>query len=316
MPEYLLLERDYGIELIDWSRLRGRDHRRTISHSLRHLVALGTGRLRDSSVIFSDGEHLGIPVALAKLALRMDTPHVMLGHHLTTTLKRRLLRVLSRQGGINRVAVHSTSQLETARAIGWPASELALIPYGIDTAFWSPVASDEEPMILSPGREHRDHRTLAEACRDIPVRVFLTGSSAHSPRARRRRPSEWTGTIEQAAVEYVELRRLYATASLVVIPLLPADFPAGVTTLLEAMSMGKAIVATATAGLDDYVRDGDTVRLVPPGRPDALRDAIKDLLGDPAQRRALGQRARQVAVSEFGLSLYTSRLMELLEGAA
>ena len=314
-PEYLVLERDHGVELMDWSRLPSSSHRRTAVHSLRHLGHVGLKRLRMAGAILSDGEHLGIPIGLAKLAFRLDTPHVVIGHHLTTPVKRPFLRRLAAQRAISRLVVHSRSQFDGARAAGFAPSQLVVVPYGIDTAFWAPVPVDEEALILSPGREHRDHRTLAAACRTIDARVFLTGGSAHSPASRWSTPADWPRTFERGFVDYLGLRRLYAAASLVVIPLVPADFPAGVTTLLEAMAMGKATIISATDGVRDYVRDGETAVLVPPGRPEALREAIVHLLANPMERVKLGRRARRVATTDHGVELYAARLAELLREA-
>jgi glycosyltransferase involved in cell wall biosynthesis len=65
-------------------------------------------------------------------------------------------------------------------------------------------------------------------------------------------------------------------------------------TVLEAMYTGKPTVATAVAGTPEQIRDGETGLLVPPANPEAIADAIMRLLeASPAERRAMGERARE-----------------------
>src|SRR5689334_15776896 len=75
-PEYLRLEERHGVELLDWSRLGLWATTRTTRLSLAHAAA-ALPKLADVDVVFSDGEHLGIPLALAMRALRLSTPHLM-----------------------------------------------------------------------------------------------------------------------------------------------------------------------------------------------------------------------------------------------
>ena len=66
----------------------------------------------------------------------------------------------------------------------------------------------------------------------------------------------------------------------------------GLTALLEAMAMGKAVVATDRAILRDYVDDGVEALIVPPEDPSALRGAIERVLGDDELATRLGAAAR------------------------
>ena len=70
--------------------------------------------------------------------------------------------------GIDRIVVHSRNQLPLLhRALSVPASTLQLVPYGVDTAFWTPARRAEEPdLVVSVGREHRDYDTLLAALPD------------------------------------------------------------------------------------------------------------------------------------------------------
>jgi glycosyltransferase involved in cell wall biosynthesis len=86
-----------------------------------------------------------------------------------------------------------------------------------------------------------------------------------------------------------------------------------VTTLLEAMAMGKAVVVTATAGLRDLFDDGLSALAVPPGDADAMREAVASLLASPRERARLGANARAAAEARFGLERYAAGLAAELQ---
>jgi glycosyltransferase involved in cell wall biosynthesis len=314
-PEYLRLEERHGVELLDWSHLGPAATRRSARLSLAHVRA-ALPVLRDVDAVFSDGEHIGVPLALAMRVRRLRTPHLVLGHHLTTRAKWPLFRLLRPQGRMSRVLVHSSRQLELATAVlGIPRDRLDLLAYHADVDFWAPGRDREatsEPLVLAVGREHRDYATLATACAGLPARVHVAAGSLFSPGARRSDPQAWPSNFTVGFADHLALRELYARAAVVAVPLVPTDFQAGVTTILEAMAMGRPVVVTATEGQRDIVEDGVTGVMVPPGDADALRDAVASLLANPRERRRLGDNAREAVVLRFGLNAYTDELFRHL----
>jgi glycosyltransferase involved in cell wall biosynthesis len=68
--------------------------------------------------------------------------------------------------------------------------------------------------------------------------------------------------------------------------------------LLEAMAAGQAIVTCDGTGCPEVV--GDDALLVPPRRPDRLREALSRLVRDDDLRARLGRRARARVEQEFG----------------
>lgn len=69
---------------------------------------------------------------------------------------------------------------------------------------------------------------------------------------------------------------------------------------LEAMAMGKPVVATRCGGFEEIVEDGISGLLVPVGDPDALANAVRAILSDPDRAAALG-RAAVLRSRAFGL---------------
>ncbi|MFZ2630627.1 MAG: glycosyltransferase [Desulfosalsimonadaceae bacterium] len=61
--------------------------------------------------------------------------------------------------------------------------------------------------------------------------------------------------------------------------------------LLEAMTMGKAIVATKVGGMREILSDGVTGLMVPPRNPEAMAEKIIHLLTHPEEREKLGAKA-------------------------
>jgi glycosyltransferase involved in cell wall biosynthesis len=70
-------------------------------------------------------------------------------------------------------------------------------------------------------------------------------------------------------------------------------------THLEAMSLGLPVIGTDIAGVGEQVLHGETGLVVPPGRADALADALEKLLGDAELRRRMGAAGRRRVLQHF-----------------
>jgi glycosyltransferase involved in cell wall biosynthesis len=89
-------------------------------------------------------------------------------------------------------------------------------------------------------------------------------------------------------------------------------------TVLEALAEGLPVVATAVGAVPEFVADGQTGFLVPPGEPGVLAARIRSLLGDPTLRERLGKngltRVRQVCGEDRVVSQYEHVYQALLAG--
>jgi len=100
----------------------------------------------------------------------------------------------------------------------------------------------------------------------------------------------------------------------VAVPLYDNDFQAGITSLLEAMAMGKAVVVTRTEGQTDVVIDGTTGLYVAPGDTQGWRTALARLRDDAALRARLGRNARAWVMANASLVLWADRVSGALRG--
>ena len=79
------------------------------------------------------------------------------------------------------------------------------------------------------------------------------------------------------------------------------------TVAMEAMAVGKPVIASRTGGLPDIVADGQTGILVPPGDPDALRAALATVIDNPELAASMGAAGRD-RVQKFHASTVTTAI--------
>lgn len=85
-------------------------------------------------------------------------------------------------------------------------------------------------------------------------------------------------------------------------------------TILEAMSAGLPIVATAVGGTPELVTDGLNGRLVASRDPDVFASSVADVLADSATANAMGRASRHRAETEFGMDAMVAQYRQLYEG--
>ena len=88
----------------------------------------------------------------------------------------------------------------------------------------------------------------------------------------------------------------YRAMDMMVLPTLREGFP---NAALEAAASGLPVITTLATGARDAVIPEVTGLLVPPGYPEAICEAVVQLLGDEPRRRAMGAAARRWAIERF-----------------
>jgi glycosyltransferase involved in cell wall biosynthesis len=303
--DYGSLDADGRPALVRIARRAGRDVA---------LAALGYAQRRDYDVIFANGENVGIPLA-AMLRVHRDRPiHVLIGHRPSARKKRPFFRALHAQ--MDAIFVYATPQWEYARReLGIPASRLHLVPFHADHRFFrpQPAAPDAPAMICSAGLEWRDYPTLMEAAHGLDVQVLLGAASPWSKHRNETARGKLPPNVSARRYDYAELRQLYAESRCVVVPLYENDFQAGITTILEAMAMGKAVIASRTTGQVDTIRHEENGLYVAPGDASALRAALRRVLEDPAEAARLGATARRDIEASLSLDHWVARIVHVVE---
>ena len=89
----------------------------------------------------------------------------------------------------------------------------------------------------------------------------------------------------------------------------------GPLVVLEAMAVGLPVVGTICGSMPDFIVPGVTGELVPPGKPEALGDAITGVLRHAERRREMGLQGRKRFVSQFSADVNIPKIESILAEA-
>lgn len=174
----------------------------------------------------------------------------------------------------------------------------------VDTDFYQPEDFNSDGPILAIGDDHgRDWPTLIEALAPLDVDLIVkTKAKVNVPNGARLRLRQISERLSSQ-----DLRKLYADASLVVIPLSETLNVSGVGSILESMAMGKPLVVSDNPPIRDYLEPGRTADVVPVGDAVKLREAVLKITANPERMRTMGRLARMRAVDFYGSEAYAER---------
>lgn len=277
-------------------------------------------------VLLAGGERADLVyAALAGLCPWIRTPHVIVDAHwqkaegLGGRLQRLLLSLASRV--IVQVQPHSIEEVDIYhREFGIPLAKLRAIPWSTSLiGYQLPPCSRDEGYILSGGHSFRDYPVFIKAAGELGLRVKLgisaqeLGPNLRALVARYPRISLHSDWSNDAYFRQMAGCTVYAMPIQQGLTRATAD-----QTILNAMHLGKVVVATDSIGSRIYIKDGINGFLVKEPTEQnwmaVLQHAVS--LGDP-QYAAIGDQAgfdAQVQFNEFvRLGRTLDNVLEILD---
>jgi glycosyltransferase involved in cell wall biosynthesis len=235
-----------------------------------------------------------------------------------------MLRAIVR--GSDAVTAISTYTAERLRR-AVPGSEPAVIPFGaaVDApaAPAPPRPRDGRPFeLLFVGRlvERKGVHLLLDAVAQLPrevrlvLRVVGDGPDRGALEERARSLGLGDRVVFHGFVSSEEKVRHFAQCDVFVLPAVvdaKGDTEGLGVVLLEAMTYGRPVIASAAGGIVDIVRDGRNGWLVPPGDAAALAGAVAECMADPERAARLGANGREDVAADFGWEAITARLTKV-----
>ena len=277
---------------------------------LEHPVGLTRLRRRKADIVHF--QWLSAPEVDDRL-LRVNAPLVFTAHDILprrTADKRDLWRRLF--GRFARVVVHSERARDQLGELIEP-DRIRVIPHPVFPS--DPERRDDGRTLLALGiiREYKGLGDAIEATKRIDgARLLVAGDPLESIdgyRAAAGDRAEWRlGFLSDDEVD-----RALGESTIALFPYRPEIDQSGA--LLRALGAGVPVVAYDVGGIAEPVRRFEAGRVVPPGDLDALADAARELLDDPAaleRARAGAERARRELTWDAAAQAHLELYRELL----
>ncbi len=83
------------------------------------------------------------------------------------------------------------------------------------------------------------------------------------------------------------------------------------TAILDALALGKPVVATDCGGIPEIIQDGVTGRLVPPADPSALAEGIIEMFSHRERARQMGESGRTKILEMFSAEAMVEKNLEI-----
>lgn len=274
--------------------------------------------LQKDDVVFCVGEDIGFPVALLTGWKRLGTRvavSVMAPDRLRV---RGVLKLFNLQKTIPTFFVNTKLKAQSLQNwLSLSGDRICVLPEQTDIRFFKPGEPSNRggvPIIVSGGMEQRDYKTLAQATQDLEVDVRICAVSPNATaNTRVSFPDLIPNNMKIDQYEWQDLRRLYQDSSIVVVSLLPNDYSAGLTTLIEAMACCRPVIISRTPGLAEELIDQGIVVGVPPLDSQAMRLAIEKLLNDREYATTLAHRGYEAVMANYTSEHHVKYLVDHMQ---
>ena len=263
------------------------------------LQALAKTRKTQYDLVVAWGGQNGFSYALLRSIFgQKHPPLIILSFNLQGILSHFLGLARFGMRSVSRVVVFTPSEVEQYQSLLKLApGTVSYSPHGwFDPMRWyvpkenheSNFPNQNENFILASGRSYRDYGILARAVEGTDVCVKVSSRPFNLAGITLPQNMESMGWLDYRVL----LDYLYGS-SFYVVPLQTISFAGGDSSLLHAMSFGKAVVATRAPSTETYIEHGQTGLLVEPGNVEDMRQAILHLWQNPDEALRMGKEARR-----------------------
>ncbi len=147
-----------------------------------------------------------------------------------------------------------------------------------------------------------EHLIDALMMADFPFQLVIVGEGPLAGRLQQKAARLGARVVFRGLVPNEEVFEVLAQSDVFVMPSVIArngDRDGIPNVMLEAMSLGLPVIASAISGIPEAVRDGVTGTLVPPADKDALLNALRRISADAQNARRMGAAGRRLVAEVF-----------------
>ncbi|HEX8521003.1 MAG TPA: glycosyltransferase [Tepidisphaeraceae bacterium] len=210
---------------------------------------------------------------------------------------------------VDRFIVHSRREIQQySDWLGIRTDRFQFVPIQRADIPLTTAEDEQEPFILSMGSAARDYATFLAAVQKLNIKTVIV-AAPHAIEGLTVPPN--VTILSKLSAD--QCHELAQKARINIVPIANDQTASGQVTLVEAMTMGRPLIATRCMGSEDYIIHNQTGLLVEPHSVDAMASAIEQLWRDDAKRRQIGTHARLYARSHFSDEAVGAELSALLD---
>jgi glycosyltransferase involved in cell wall biosynthesis len=211
--------------------------------------------------------------------------------------------------------------MRCTRSEDWP--KIQVVRCGLDSSFFvDPIPVPGRPRLVCVARlsAEKGHLLLLDAARElaaegIDFEITLVGDGNLRETIRARVAAlGLAGRVRLAgALSGDDVRKEILDARALVLPSLAEGLP---VVLMEALALGRPVIATSVGGIPELIESGIDGWLVPPASPGALAAAMREALHAPPERLdEMGSRGRARVRERHDARVEARKLLALMRVA-
>lgn len=275
-------------------------------------------KVKGASVIVAVSERMGVQLLMMRMiGLVPRTPAIFMTMGLPEILesvrsKWMLKKFMTELACFDMVVCVSEKEQNILKEVYGAGENVVFVPAGVDEDYYAPVDRSPDVDVLSIGADrNRDFPILMNVARmnpEISFRIITTPFHA-----------DQLGSVPEnmeliLSVPMSEIRDQISRARVIAVPSRPNSYSGATTIMLQAMSIGKPVIATRTGANESGYpfRSGDNCVLIEPGDTDRLSDHLHELVSNDGKALDMGRCARETVEEELSIESFHAKLAEMI----
>jgi hypothetical protein len=260
-----------------------------------------------------DQRHI-VLLRLLRAARVLRVPIVCIAHHqlrVAPGRRQALLKAVVR--GTDAFPALSSAAMSEINSFAHDHARSVALRWGPDAHFYGKPTAGRG--VIAAGRTHRDFETLAAAASStgVATRIFCLEGQAPTHPERFAANVEIVAQPEDRWMTTRELLPNLSAAAVHAIPLLRTDYMCGITSLLDALALGKPVIMTRNRHIDiDIEREG-IGHWVELGDVEGWRRELEWFAKHEAEAGDMGRRARALVDSGLNSESFADAVMDIFD---
>lgn len=273
--------------------------------------------VRAADLIYSPCDSVAHTLCYLRAAGIIKIPIVCLAHHPPLQGFARFIRLPWVKLALRGVSAFPSLSSTVAEQINKLAADAKLstpLAWGPDLDYY-PSYRPGRKGVITAGRTGRDFVTFGRAASRTACPATIVCPSRYVVDEFRQFSSNVAVLSHQNEMHfgYRELIQMYAESQAIAIPMAETSGLCGLTSLLDALAMGRAVISTRNALIDIDIESEGIGFTVAPGDIDGWEQAIRYIQDHPDEAEAMGHRARQLAEQRCNSRLFATSLLKIID---